>query len=129
MATVSFGELLKALRISRGYGLRQFAEMIGQLPSNVSAIEHGRRLPWKSLEILRRAADALALVEGSPQWDRFFSAARPGMPAPDIERFTKSEIFPVLCRTVNDARLTEQELKHLVEHIKAQRRLKTNDNN
>ena len=43
MAGNELGCFVKTLRMRRGYGLRQFAEMIQELPSNLSAVEHGRR--------------------------------------------------------------------------------------
>lgn len=123
MASNEFGPFLKALRMGRGYGLRQFAEMIGELPSNLSAIEHRRRKAWQSPERLRLVADSLALMEGSPEWERFFYLARqPGQHVPaDLHDFAELEIFPVLCRTLNELRPTEAELKMLVDLLKKHR--------
>ncbi|HEY2416184.1 MAG TPA: helix-turn-helix transcriptional regulator [Pirellulaceae bacterium] len=122
MAT-DFGKFLKGIRMSRGYGLKQFADMIGELPSNLSAIEHGRRGAPASPEKLRQIADALALVDGSVEWERFFFLARqPGQLPAHVQHYAELEIFPVLCRTLNQMRPTEDELKILVEMLKKHRR-------
>lgn len=118
-----FGLFLKAQRLSRGYGLRQFAEMIGELPSNLSAVEHAARKPWQTYEKLRRVADSLALADGSREWERlFFLARQPGQMPADLRHFTESEIFPVLCRTLNEVKPTEAELLLLVELLKKHRK-------
>lgn len=131
MARSKFGAYLKALRLSRGFGLREFAEMIEELPANLSAVEHGRRKPWREREKLMRTARALALTESSTEWNCFFDLARqPGSPPADVdETFVDSDIFPVLCRTVQNAQLSEQEILHLVDYIKKHRGLSTNDAN
>jgi transcriptional regulator with XRE-family HTH domain len=117
------GSYLKALRLSRGYGLRQFAEMIDELPSNLSAMEHGRRRLPASPEKLRLMADTLALSEGSTEWEQFFFLARqPGQLPADLQDFAELELFPVVCRTLNELRPTEKELKLLVEMLKRRRR-------
>ena len=118
-----FGKLLKAIRLSRGYGLKQFADMIGDLPSNLSAIEHGRRSAPASPDKLRQMADALALVDGSTEWERFFFLAnQPGQLPAHVQHYAELEIFPVLCRTLNELRPTEDELKLLVELLRKHRR-------
>lgn len=128
MAKNQFGAYLKALRLSRGFGLREFAELIDEQPANLSAVEHGRRKPWFLAEKLKAVASALGLTEGSTEWDHFFTLAkRPGKTRPDLEEYAATDIFPVLCRTVNNAQLTEQEIKNLVHFIQTQRRVSTDD--
>ncbi len=118
-----FGQYLKAMRLGRGYGLRQFAEMIGLLPSNLSAIEHGRRKLPNDPERLRQVADALALVEGSADWDRFFFLARqPGQLPVPAQQFAELEWFPVICRALNELQPTEEELSEMFELIKRRRK-------
>ncbi len=70
-----FKAILKAFRLRAGFGLREFAELIGDAPSNYVNIESGKRKPWKSLEKLRSVAEALALREGSQDWDAFIVTA------------------------------------------------------
>jgi len=97
-----FKRLLKSYRLRAQYGLRQFAELIGEPPSNYAGVESGKRPSWRSLEKLRRVADALALEEGSRDWDAFFIAAREhGTLPPDMEHLLERPMIPVLLRTVD----------------------------
>jgi transcriptional regulator with XRE-family HTH domain len=116
---VDFKALLKAYRIRAGYGLRQFAEMIGEAPSNYAGVESGDRAPWRSTEKLRRVADGLGLTEGSADWDVFFIAAgRNRSLPPDTEHLLEQPMIPVLLRTVNELRLTDEQLRKLVESLR-----------
>lgn len=120
MPIPEFKVLLKTYRLRARYGLRQFAELLGEIPSNYAAMESGRRGPWQTQEKLRRVADLLGLEEGSRDWDTFFlSAGRNGGMPPDIEPMLEEPMIPVLLRTVKNKRLTEDDLRRLVEAINA----------
>jgi transcriptional regulator with XRE-family HTH domain len=122
MPIPEFKHLLKSYRLRARYGLRQFAELVGEIPSNYAAVESGRRAPWRVPERLRKVADLLGLEEGSRDWDAFFLSARQngGMP-PDLENLLEEPMIPVLLRTVRDKRLTEDELRRLIEEINSGR--------
>jgi len=111
-----FRTLLKAFRLRAGVGLRRFAEKIGESPSNYAGVESGSRGPWRPQEKLRHVAESLGLREGSEDWDAFFVAAKGyvGLP-PDVEHMLERPMIPALLRTVNDAKLTEEELRIFVE--------------
>jgi len=114
-----FGDVLRELRLAAGYGLRQFAKLIGELPSNLCAVELDKRPPWRTMEKLRAVASALALEEGTPQWDRFFIAARrPDALPEDIERLTSRELNLAALRTIDAMELSDDQLTDLIEHIK-----------
>ena len=116
---VDFKALLKAYRIRAGYGLRQFAEMIGEAPSNYAGVESGDRNPWRNAEKLRKVADGLGLAEGSSDWDAFFMAARGNRELPpDLCEVMQQPMMPVLLRTVNELRLTDDDLRKLVASIR-----------
>jgi transcriptional regulator with XRE-family HTH domain len=122
MSSEDFGQLLRNWRLEAGLGLRQFAKVIGELPSNLSAVETGARAPWRAMEKLRRVAGALAVDEGSAKWDRFFLAARrvDTLP-PDIDRLLERQLNVSLLRTVDEMQLSDEELSSLVEDLRTKR--------
>ena len=73
MAT--FGELIRSYRLRAGLGLRTFAELIDQRASIVSAVESGRRAPWRTEATLGRVAEVLGLVESSNLWQKILKLA------------------------------------------------------
>ncbi len=113
-----FGNILRQLRLRAGVGLRKFAEMIDLAPSNLSAIEHGRRGPPSDPERLREIADALGLVEDSEDWRRFLDAAsRAGELPPDVQHMTKRRLVPALLRTIDNRQLSDEQIEGLIEEI------------
>ncbi|MGD9710439.1 MAG: helix-turn-helix domain-containing protein [Thermomicrobiales bacterium] len=116
-----FGKLLRAFRLRSGYGLREFAQLIGESPSNLSAMEMGRRSPWRSLEKLRTVAKSLALEEGSRDWDQFFLSARVKGEVPaELERLFSRELNVKLLRTVEARQLDDEQLAALIAYIREQ---------
>lgn len=114
-----FGELLRKLRLERGFGLREFALIIGDYPSNLSAIEHGERDPWKRSDKLREIASALGLTEKSEVWDQFFLLAKSD---PNLSSRMKKAISSPLAlkatRTLARKKLTPDKIKKLEEFLK-----------
>jgi len=113
-----FGETLKRLRLSAGVGLRRFAEMIDMPPSNLSAMEHGRRQPPSEPERLREIAEALGLVEPSDDWNEFFDTARREGELPaDVRHVAHRELVPALLRTIDNRQLSDDEIARLIDDI------------
>lgn len=112
-----FSQLLKSYRLRAGYGLRRFAELIGDAPSNYAHRESGKRGPWRDREKLREVAESLSLREGSPDWDAFFFAASEGQNVlpPDTEHMLTMPMMPALLRTMHELGLSEDELRALAE--------------
>lgn len=117
-----FGGYLRELRLRSGIGLRKFAETVGMQASNLSSIEHGRVSPPQSAEALERIAEGLGLERGSEEWVRLQELAvahKPEALAPDLEHFAaRTPGVPVLLRTIEDSRLTEEDLRELARHIR-----------
>ena len=116
----SFGETLKRLRLSAGIGLRKFAEMVDTKPSNLSAIEHGRRGAPTDSAKLEEMAETLGLSRDSDGWDGFFDAARRergGLPA-DVRHMADRRLVPTLLRTIDNKQLTEEQVADLIDDIK-----------
>ena len=114
------GELLKTLRLKAGFGLRGFAELVEMKPSNLSAIEHGRRGLPNDSDKLREIADALCLVEGSDEWREFFDAARsPGTLPADIVHLADRKLVPALLRTIDNRNLTDDQIEILIANLQS----------
>lgn len=116
---MDFGSLLREKRLRAGIGLRKFAKLIGELPSNLSAVETGARAPWRSISKLRIVADALAIAEGSREWDSFFLAARPRDMLPEeIDKLLERDLAVSMLRTVDECQLSDAQLEALIEDIR-----------
>ena len=115
----TFGTFLRQKRLAAGYGLRRFAQEIGWQPSNLSAVERGRKTPPRQESVLTVIASALGLEKGSEDWHTLFDlAARPGEPPADVAQYAaRQPVIPVLLRTLESRQLSEEELRQLVEHI------------
>lgn len=74
----TFGSLIRSYRLRAGLGLRTFAALIDERASIVSAIESGRRAPWRREAMLSRVAEVLGLVESSNLWGKILALARGG---------------------------------------------------
>lgn len=116
---MEFRRILKAFRLRAGYGLRQFAELIGDHPSNYAGVESGMRPHWRGEAKLRAVADALGLEEGSRDWDSYFVAARGGgVLPPDMSHLLERESVLILLRTVEERRLTDEELRKVADYVR-----------
>jgi transcriptional regulator with XRE-family HTH domain len=114
----TFGALLRKWRIQAGFGLRKFAELVDMMPSNLSAIENGRRVPPADEDKLREIALALGLVEDSTEWSTFFDASkRNGALPADVRRLADRKLVPALLRTIDNCQLTDEQIAGLIDEI------------
>ena len=112
----NFGSYLKKLRLKAGFGLRRFASLIEMKASNLCDIEHNRRSMPK--EYLGPVAEALGLEQGCAEWNQFFELARKGNELPaDVEQVARRRFIPALLRTIDNAQLSDSEIKRLIEDI------------
>jgi transcriptional regulator with XRE-family HTH domain len=120
----TFGEYLRTCRLKAGFGLRTFAEAAGMKPSNLCAIEYGRVPPPQAAGTLAQIADALGLPQGSRERRRLFDLAtahKPGTLPPDVAAFAgRTSGIPVLLRTIENKRLSREDLERLTEYVNSQ---------
>ena len=118
----TFAGYFRALRKEKRITLRAFCEKAGADPGNISRMERGGMIPPQDREILSRYAKALGLVEGSAEWYQFFdlAAADRGMIPQDLmddEDVVRQ--LPAFFRTLRGQKPTEEELRKIVQKIKA----------
>jgi transcriptional regulator with XRE-family HTH domain len=116
----TFGKYLKQLRLAAGYGLRRFAALIEMKASNLCDIEHDRRaMPYAYAET---SAEALGLAKGTPEWDKFFDLAREADSLPaDVQRVVRRNFVPALLRTIDNAQLSDKDIKKLIDEIQGRK--------
>jgi transcriptional regulator with XRE-family HTH domain len=122
MVKLAFGEFLRRERLKRGYGLRSFAKKIDWLPSNLSHLETGRIKPPREKETLYKIAKELGLERKSKKWGQFLDLAVDDlpdrMPADVADYVNNHTLAPVMLRTVANKKLTETQIKKLIESMK-----------
>lgn len=119
----TFGAYLRQLRLQAGYGLRRFANLIEIKASNLCDIEHGRRSMPK--EYLEPAAEVLRLETESADWVKFFELARRSDELPaDLRKVAQRRFVPALLRTIDNAQLSDADIKALIEDIQESKNVK-----
>lgn len=121
----SFGEFIKEKRLAANCSLRQFAKKIGMQPSNYCNIENGSLPPPATG--LDSMASVLGLVAGTDDYNLFLdlaAKARDEVPA-DIARMVKeSALIPALLRTVEGEKVSEKQIRGIIEDLKSGRSTK-----
>ena len=120
--TETFGSLLKKIRLEEArIGLRDFADLIGWKPSNLSNVERGRVRPPADHKKVLEICDALGLASDDPRRTQLIDLAaqsRGAVPGDVAEAIREEPAIPVLVRTVTNKRLDEKKLSELAEYIK-----------
>ncbi len=92
--------------------------MVDVAPSNLSAIEHGRRRPPTDPAKLEEFAATLGLVRDSEDWNRFFDSARePGELPADVRHVADRKRIPLLLRTIENRKLDDSEISNLIRDL------------
>lgn len=116
----TFGQYLNQLRLAAGYGLRRFAALIEMKASNLCDIEHNRRAIPK--EYVEPIAEALGLAKGTKEWNKFFDLAREADSLPaDVQHIVRRNFVPALLRTIDNAQLSDKDLKKLIDEIQGRK--------
>jgi transcriptional regulator with XRE-family HTH domain len=119
----AFSDFLRDKRLKTKMSLRQFAKEVGLQPSNYCNVEAGS-LPPPTAETLERIARKLGLRPGDEEHHLFHdlaAKARDEIPA-DVERIVReSDVIPALLRTVEGEKLTDAQLRGIIEDLKSGR--------
>lgn len=116
-----FGTFVHELRTRQQVTLRDFCEKHGFDKGNFSKLERGLLPPPQKREKLESYAKALGLEPGSDDWTEFFDRAyldRDQLAREIIDDEEVLGLVPVLLRTVNNERLTAEQLQELIERIR-----------
>ena len=111
----TFGDLLRATRVAKGYSLRKFAELSDTSPTYLSQIEQAKNERPPAAQRVRRMAELLG--QDGDEW-----VALVGRIPDDVTEIIKSEpqAMPALLRAVKG--LTADELRQLTEQIRDQKK-------
>jgi transcriptional regulator with XRE-family HTH domain len=115
-----YGSLLREERERNGFGLREFAELIGVKPSNLSDIETNKKAPYFTAEQHEEILCHLGVPKNSKRWYAFFDSARirGSLPKDILKSSIRVEKAVIsLLRTVDRKQLTDVEIHKLEEYI------------
>ncbi len=116
-----FEQFLKAKRIEKNIGLREFARLLGLQPSNYCSIESGS-LPAPPEEKLRLMAKVLKLNQQEQRLLFDLAAkSRDDIPLDLKELIRKDTVIPALLRTVEDEKVGSEQIRAIVKDIKSGR--------
>ncbi|MCX6907233.1 MAG: transcriptional regulator [Verrucomicrobia bacterium] len=119
----TFGEFLKAKRLGRNLSLREFAKLVAMQPSNYCNVESGG-LPPPPDAALDRMANALGIKKGTQDYATFYDLAAKGrdeIPADVAKIVRKHPLIPAMLRTVENEKVTERQLRGIMEDLKSGR--------
>ena len=117
----TFGDYLRSLREVRRLTLRKFCLASGVDPSYYCKIENGRELPPQDPDRLRSYFEALGLTEESPEareLTRLASLDRGEIPPMVKNDPAMMGQMPVLFRTIEEGRLTEEDLDRVLKAVR-----------
>lgn len=118
---MSFGEMVKNLRISQQKTLRQFCQEHGLDPSNWSKIERNVNPPPRDEDTLAKWARLLYLAPDTDGWRDFMYSAELGRGNIPREVMSDEKLLaklPVFLRTVRGAELTGEQLDDFIEKVR-----------
>ena len=115
-----FGELVKELRLKRGFGLREFCRKFEHDPGNWSKVERGLIYPPEDTKQLEIWAEQLGIEKKSKEWFDFFDFASLTKGKIPDEMLNKKEVLdslPIFFKTARGQKPTKEELEKLLAII------------
>ncbi len=121
MVSPMFGELFKELRLNKGYTLRSYCRIFDKDPAYISRLERGKLPPPTDPTELEKLALSVGLEENTDEWDNFITVAVVSRGKIPNEIMSDKEVLdklPILLRTIQGQKLSEEKLRQLIEIIK-----------
>lgn len=118
---VIFGGFVKSIRLNGNIIARDAALNASMLPSNFSKLEHGALAPPRDPGKQKRLAAAIGIQPGTDSANRFFDLAGKATrstPVDLAEIISEDDARPLLLRTIGNKRLSEEEIKKLIEIVR-----------
>jgi hypothetical protein len=122
---VIFGEFVKSTRLRSNIIARTAASNADMLPSNFSKMEHGVLAPPRDASKQKKLLAAIGIQSGTEEAMRFFDlagAATGAVPVDLVDIISEDEARPLLLRTIDNKRLTETEVKKLIDIVRGIKR-------
>jgi transcriptional regulator with XRE-family HTH domain len=120
-ACVIFGGFIRTTRLQNGIIARDAALNSGILPSNFSKLEHGVLNPPADGNKQKQLAKAVGIMPQTPEAAKFFDLAgkaNRAVPVDLADVISEDDARPLLLRTIGNKRLTEDQIKRLIEIVR-----------
>lgn len=113
-----FGEFIKKRRLQQKMGLRNFAEKIGEDAGNWCRIEKGQFSAPSDIKILNKICMVLDISDREKIYDLAAMSSKSKIPVDIKSQIQKNEIVPILFRTIGKKKLSQEQMRELVQRIK-----------
>lgn len=126
-----YGDMLRSRREEIGFGLREFADLVGIKASNLSDVENNKKAPHFSAKVQSEILQYLEIPAHTDEWHAYFDAAKreDGEIPKDVALYAAKEEAAVtsLLRTAARKQLTEEQLRQLEEWVNQKWSANTHD--
>ena len=115
---MKFGELLKLLRLEKEISLRELAKKSGNDVAYLSRLERSIVCPPQKKEIIESIIKVLGVSKEQQQKLYDLADSENGDYPKDVkDKLTQFEAIPILLRTINNKKLSDEEIKELANRI------------
>jgi len=116
-----FGEMIKAIRVEKKIGLREFCKMVSVDASNWSKIERGLLPAPRDKEKMQRVAEILGIEENSLQFEKLMDEAAiscGNIPNDILSDQAVLDSLPLFFRTIRSEKPSPEEIEKIIQKIR-----------